>query len=75
MTKIQEPFSYTQYNEAILQSAEETAMIESDVNHWWYHFSQDTLTPTLEAQNTVIHSFRADPGNANPSTLQRLEQI
>ena len=26
MTKLQDPFSYTQYNEAILQSAEETAI-------------------------------------------------
>ena len=29
MTKLQEPFNYTQYNEAILQSAEGTAMTES----------------------------------------------
>ena len=75
MTKIQEPFSYTQYNEAILQSAEETAMTESDVNHGWYHFSRDTLTSTLESRNTLLHSIWADPGNATPSTLHRLEHL
>ena len=75
MTKLQEPFSYTQYNKAILQSAEETAMMEIDVNHGWYHLSRDTLTPTLEARNTVLHSIWADPGNATPSTLQCLEQL
>ena len=72
MTKLQEPFNCTQYNEAILQSAEETAMMESDVIHGWHHFSRDTLTPTLEALNTVLHSIQSDPGNANPSTLQIL---
>ena len=75
MTKLQEPFSYTQYNETILRSAEETAMMESDVNHGWYHFSRDTLNPTLEARNTVLHSIWSDPGNATPSTLQRLEHL
>ena len=75
MTKIQEPFSYTQYNDAILQSAEETAMMESDANHGWYHFSWDTITPTLEEQSTVLHSIWADPGNTTTSTLQRLEQF
>ena len=75
MTKLQEPFSYTQYNDAILQSAEETAMMESDANHGWYHFSWDTITPTLEEQSTVLHSIWADPWNTTTSTLQRLEQF
>ena len=68
MTKLQEPFSYTQYNEAILQSAEETAMMESDVNHGWYHFSWDTLTHTLKARNTVLHT---DPGNVSNTKLTK----
>ena len=50
-TKLQEPFNYTKYNEAILQSAEETEMMDNNVSQGWYHFSRDTLTPTLEAQN------------------------
>ena len=74
-TKLQEPFNYTHYNEAILQSAEETAMMDNNVSQGWYHFSRYTLTPTLEARNSVLHSIRNDPGNANPSTLQRLEQL
>ena len=31
-TKLQEPFNYTQYNEAILQSAEKTVMMENNVS-------------------------------------------
>ena len=46
-----EPFSYTEYNEAILRSGEETAMIENSENQGWFHFSCDTLTPTLETCN------------------------
>ena len=50
-------------------------MMESDVSQGWYHFSWYTLTPTLKERNTVLHSIQTDPGNANPSTLQRLEQL
>ena len=46
-----------------------------NVSQGWHHFNWDTLTPTLEARNSVLHSIRTDPGNANPSTLQRLEQL
>ena len=50
-------------------------MMDNNVSQGWYHFIWDTLTSTLEARNSVLHSIRTDPGNANPITLQRLDQL
>ena len=50
-------------------------MMDNNVIQGWYNFIRDNLTPILEAQNSVLHSIWTDPGNANPSTLQRLEQL
>ena len=49
--------------------------MDNNVSQGWYQFSRDNLTPTLEARNSELHSIRNDPGNANPSTPQRLEQL
>ena len=47
--RLQEPFNYTEFNESILCSGEDTAMINNSKNQGWFHFSRNTLTPTLEA--------------------------
>ena len=52
--------NYTEFNAAILQSGEETETKKSNEDQGWYHFSRDTLTPTLEARNSVLHDIRAD---------------
>ena len=44
-----EPFNYTEFNEDILCSGKETAIIDNSENQGWFHVSRDTLTLTLEA--------------------------
>ena len=51
--------NYTEFNDAILRSGEETAMKKSNEDQGWYHFSRDTLSPTLEARNSVLHAIQA----------------
>ena len=46
--------NYTEFNDAILRSGEETSMKKSNEDQGWYHFSRDNLTPTLEARNSVL---------------------
>ena len=46
--------NYTKFNNAILQSKEETSTKKSNEDQNWYHFSRNTLTPTLEA-STLTH--------------------
>ena len=45
--RLKKSSNYTEFNDAILQSREEIAMKKSNKYHGWYHFSRDTLTPTL----------------------------
>ena len=47
--RLQEPFNYTEFNEAILRRGEDTAMINNRENQGWFHFSRNTLTPALES--------------------------
>ena len=49
--------NYTEFNDAVLRSGEETATKKSNEDQGWYHFSRDTLTPTLEARNYVLHAI------------------
>ena len=45
--RLKKSSNYTEFNDAILHSREEIAMKKSNEDHGWYHFSRDTLTPTL----------------------------
>ena len=67
--RLQEPFNYTEFNEAILRSGEDTEMIYNSDNQGWFHFSCKTLTPALEAQNSVLHDIRSDDNTPFPRTL------
>ena len=49
--------NYTEFNDAILRSGEETAMMKNSEDQGWYHFSRNTLTPTFEARNSVLHEI------------------
>ena len=75
MNRLREPFNYTEYNEAIIHSREDTAMTENSENHGWFHFSCDTITPTLETRNSILHSICADAGVPSPRTLRPLEAL
>ena len=67
--------NYTKFNDAILCSGEETAMKKNSEDQGWYHFSRDTLTPTLEARNSVLHAIRADKNTPSPRTLRHLKTL
>ena len=71
--RLLEPFNYTKFNEAILHSGEDTSMIDNSENQWWFHFSRDTLTPTLESQNSVLHIIRSNDNTPSPRTLCHLK--
>ena len=48
-------------------------MIDNSENQWWFHFSRDTLTPTLESLNSVLHSIQSDNNAPSPRTLCHLK--
>ena len=50
-------------------------MIDNSDNQEWFHFSCDTLTPTLEARNSVLHSICAENDVPSPRTLCHLEAL
>ena len=55
--RLEAPFNYTDFNDAILCSGEDTEMFKNSENQGWFHFSRNTLTPTLEVRNSVIHDI------------------
>ena len=73
--RLQEPFNYTEFNEAILCSGEDTAIINNSDNQGWFHFSRNTLTPALEAQNSVLHDIRYDDNTPSPRTICHLKTL
>ena len=73
--RLRETFNYTKFNGAILRSGKETSMINNSENQGWLHFSRDTLTPTLEAQNSVLNSIRSDDNAPPPRTFCHLKTL
>ena len=71
--RLQEPFNYIDCNGAILRSGEDTAMINNSENQGWFNFSHDTLTPALEARNSVLYSIQFDDNTPSPRTLCHLK--
>ena len=56
--KLQDIHDYTTFNEAILSCSKQTAMVVKIKYQGWYHHSCDTLAPTLESRNEVLHMIR-----------------
>ena len=73
--RIQEPLSYTDFNDEILRSGEDTEMIDNSENQGWSHFSRDTLTPALEYQNSVLHEILSNDNTPSPRTLFHLKTL
>ena len=73
--RLQEPFNYTEFNEAILHSGEDTAMINNSENQGWFHFIHNTLSPTLEARNSVLRAIQSDDNIPSPITLCHLKTL
>ena len=73
--RLQAPFNYTEFNDAILRSGEDTAMINNSENQGWFHFSRNTLTPTLEARNSALHDIKSDKNTPSPRTISHLKTL
>ena len=50
--------SYTLFNEAILNSPQQSAMTNRQSNERRFHHRKSTLNPELSARNEIIHSIR-----------------
>ena len=50
-------------------------MKKNSENQGWYHFSCDTLTPTIEARNSVLHDIRSEKNTPSPRTLSHLKTL
>ena len=48
-------------------------MKKSNEDQGWYHLSRDTLTPTLEAKNSVLHAIRSENNALSSRTLRHPE--
>ena len=73
--RLKETSNYTDFNDAILRRREETAMKKSKEDQGCYHFSRNTLTPTLEAINSVLHAIRSKHNTPSPRTLRHLKTL
>ena len=67
--------SYKLFNEAILNSAQQLAMKNSQSNKGWFHHSKSTLNPALLARNAILHSIRADQHPPSQETLLNLKTL
>ena len=73
--RLQTPFNYTKFNDDILCSGEDTAMINNSENQGWFHFSRNTLVPTREARNSVLHDIRSYNNTPHLRTLCHLKTL
>ena len=67
--------NYTNFNDAILRSGEETSMKKINEEQGWYHFIRATLTTTLEARNSVLHAIRDKNNTPSSRTLRHLKTL
>ena len=67
--------NYTLFNEAILNSAQQSAMINRQCNKGWFHHSKRILTPVLAARNAILHRIRADQHPPSQETLTKLKTL
>ena len=50
-------------------------MINNSENQEWFHFSRNTLTPTLESRNSVLLDIRSENNTPSPRTLCHLKTL
>ena len=73
--KLRGKHDYTEYNEAILRSKEETVMAVGSKFQGCYHQSWDTLTPILDAKNEVLYNIIANKLALPGKTLAKLREL
>ena len=73
--RLKAPCNYTDFNDAILLSGEDIAMMNKSENQVWFHFSRNALTPTLEARNSVLHDIRSDKNTPPQRILCHLQTL
>ena len=69
--------SYKLFNEAIPNSAQQSAMTNRQSNKGWFHHSKSTLTPALAARNAILHSiiaYKHPPSQERILNLKTLQQ-
>ena len=67
--------SYKLCNEAILSSAQQSAMADNQSNNGWFHHSKSTLTPALAAINAILHIIRAYQHPPSQETILNLKTL
>ena len=74
-SKIKKNMSYTLFNEAIINSAQQSAIINRQCNKGWFHHSKSILTPALAARNAILRSIRSDQHPPSKETLMNLKTL
>ena len=67
--------SYKIFNEAILSSAQQSAMQNWQSNKGWFHHRKSTLIPVLAARNAILHSIRDDQHPPSQETILNLKTL
>ena len=73
--KLRKSHNYAEFDEAILDSSEETTMILQSKCQGWYHPSRDTLSPVLYARNEVLYHIRSHKPAPSRQTLDELKKL
>ena len=73
--KLREKHDYTEYNEAILSSAEERATAVGNKCQCWYNHSQDTLAPILDTRNEVLYNIKVNKLAPPGKTLAKIRKL
>ena len=73
--KQREKHYYTEYNEAILRSAEDTVTEIGSKYRDWYHHNRETLTPILDTRNEVLYNIRSKKPAPSGQTVDKLRNL
>ena len=72
---LKENMSYKHFDEAILSSAQKSAMTNKQSIKGWFHHIKSTLTPLLVAKNEILHIIRADQHPPSQETILNLKTL
>ena len=72
---IKENMSYKLFNEAILDSAQKSAMTNNQSNKGWFHHNKSTITTELAAINAILHTIRFDQHPPSEEKILNLKTL
>ena len=73
--KLKNNMRYTLFNEAILNSAQQSAMTNRQSNKGLFHHIKSTLTPLLAARSAILHSIRSDQHTPPQETILNIKTL